>query len=189
MYVIRAFLTFYDFYVLSPALFVQYFPLFKSLSFTKMPFLFFGANTLWYLQFHFVCAKLFASTLLCGMVVILRFVSVSFIDWQVANCMTQIGGFFSWLTSLEPTRLSRGFLYKKIVRYGKVTGLIFGTLKLFHYGRTFDKPIRFLPLFNPFPEKLLFLLENRGKMRYNSEWESWTEPEPLMPQNQVILTD
>ena len=70
--------------------------------------LYFGANTMWYLQFHVVCAKLFVSVVCSGMTVLL----MCFLrNWQVTLLLYTLGVFLygSSLKLFGTMRLSRGF--------------------------------------------------------------------------------
>ena len=69
---------------------------------------YFGANTMWYLQFHFVCAKLFP-------VKISFFINPPFV-LLVATGRSQLllytnGGFYSTVNLFWTPRLSGGFLF------------------------------------------------------------------------------
>ena len=76
--------------------------------------LYFGANTMWYLQFHFVCARLF--------VFIFSFFkdkssSCVFCGWQTTFILPHEEDFFSPVNLSWTTRLSRGFHYTKKHRH------------------------------------------------------------------------
>ena len=73
--------------------------------------LYFGAKTMWYLQFHDVCAKILLS-MVSFFIDNPPFVFFSF-DWQVYSNYITNGGFFSSVNLYRTTRLSRGFRYTK----------------------------------------------------------------------------
>ena len=73
----------------------------------------FGANTIWYLQFHFVCAKLLVA-LFCSVILMSSWCGFYFRNWQVTFLLYHIRSYFSILIGFSlfwTTRLSRGFLY------------------------------------------------------------------------------
>ena len=95
MYVIWAHFAFNDFYSFPLAKLTDFFDLY-SLSFIEYfsP----GANTIWYMQFHSVCAKLLLSMVTFFIV----------LGWQV-DFITYLEDFFSPVNLFSTTRLSRGF--------------------------------------------------------------------------------
>ena len=88
--------------------------------------LYLGANTMWYLQFHFVCAKLF-TMLSCYCIMISS--DCVFGDWQVFFYCTQ-SEFFCLphrLSLFWTPRLSRGF---RFTRKGRCIATTFSLLLL-----------------------------------------------------------
>ena len=87
--------------------------------------LYFGANTMWYLQFHFVCARLF--------VFIFSFFkdkssSCVFCGWQTTFILPHEEDFFSPVNLSWTTRLSRGFHYtRKSARLYSSRALLIGS--------------------------------------------------------------
>ena len=61
---IRAYFRLYNRHLFPFAQLPQYFPYLSALLSEKYFAPIFRANTMWYLQFHFVCAKLFVSFIL-----------------------------------------------------------------------------------------------------------------------------
>ena len=72
--------------------------------------LYFGANTIWYLQFHFVCAKLLVSM---RSFFIDKSSNCVWFDWQVVPILSQLEDFFHRLTFFEPRDYRVVFGYKK----------------------------------------------------------------------------
>ena len=72
--------------------------------------LYFGANTIWYLQFQLVCAKLLLSVVTFFIDKSSKYVFL--FDWQVKLIITYLENFFHRLTSFEPRHYGVVFDYK-----------------------------------------------------------------------------
>ena len=73
--------------------------------------LYFGANTMWYLQFHFVCAKLLVSM---RSFFIDKSSDCVWFDWQVVPILSQSEDFFIGKPLLNHATIAWFSLYKKV---------------------------------------------------------------------------